>query len=167
MVCDLTQNEVREFFDYDSVSGQLHWKKAKYKSVVVGKIAGCATGHRGYVRIVFNGRLYAAHRLVWIYNNGSIPEQMQIDHLNGIRFDNRLENLRCVTETENNQNKHNPYKTNKTGFLGVSLVKKTGKFYACIKVSGKNKNLGHFSTAIEAYAAYVAAKREFHAGYCF
>ncbi len=86
---------------------------------------------------------------------------MTIDHINGDKVDNRLENLRLVSHGENLQNIRKPMRNNTSGFLGV--CRSGGKFMATISVNGKSLNLGSFDKPEAAHAAYVAAKRRLHA----
>ena len=85
-----------------------------------------ATGF-GYRATFLNGNKYSYHRIVWTLINGEFPRHFHIDHTNGIRSDNRIENLRlCNGEQENNQNK-SIYKNNKSGFPGVTWHKRYEK----------------------------------------
>lgn len=105
--------------------------------------------------------MYLEHRLAWLYVTGTWPSD-QIDHVNGIRDDNRIFNLREATGPENNGNQRQARSDNKTGLLGVYWDKQHKKFSAKIMFSGKHKYLGYFPTAEEAHAAYIKAKRELH-----
>lgn len=106
----------------------------------------------------------AVHRAVWEAFNGAIAPGLEIDHINGIRTDNRLVNLRAVTKTENGQNRRQATANSKIRFLGVSEQKTTGKFRARINVAGKEMALGDYKTPEEAHRAYLDAKRKFHKG---
>ena len=94
---------------------------------------------------------------------GTWPEN-QIDHINGVRHDNRIDNLRDVLQSTNAQNQRKPSATNKCGFLGVNFHKCSNRWIAQIHVQGKKKHLGLFDTPKEAHEAYVTAKRELHEG---
>jgi len=96
-----TQNELRELFEYRD--GNLYWKKSNGTKITAGKIAGSLSKDSGYIFIRL-GKLYRSHRLIWIYHYGDIPEGLQIDHINRIRNDNRIENLRVVSQSTNNLN---------------------------------------------------------------
>jgi hypothetical protein len=96
---------------------------------------------------------YKAHRLAWLYVNGKWPDE-QIDHINGIRDDNRMSNIRQSTPRENSQNK----KAHREGKLvGGCYVKSRNKWVSCIKINNKFKNLGYYATEIEAHLAYLNA----------
>ena len=94
---------------------------------------------------------------------GEMPKQ-NIDHINGIRDDNRIENLRDVSQKINLQNKRNPNANSTSKFLGVCWHKSRNKWQSQIAVNGKDKYLGLFETAELAHEAYLIAKRELHEG---
>ena len=87
-----------------------------------------------------------------------------VDHVNNNGFDNRKSNLRICTQAENNRNKPAASK-NASGFKGVSLYKKTGKWVAYIGTNGKNKNLGYFDTPEAAHEAYKQAAQQYHGNF--
>lgn len=118
----------------------------------------------GYVVIMIDGKSYQAHRLAWLYIYEKWPDNM-IDHLNTIRDDNRITNLRDVEHNINIQNQRRAQKNNKSaGLLGVTFNKLAQKYVAQIKLNGKNKYLGLFDNAEDAHEAYLEAKRQYHAG---
>jgi hypothetical protein len=100
---DLTAEQVRELFDYDQQTGNLIWRDNKSGGVMAGQVAGCINA-RGYRRIRVDQVEYKAHRLVWLHVNGEWPSK-QIDHINRNPGDNRIENLRDVTASENLKNR--------------------------------------------------------------
>lgn len=115
----------------------------------------------GYV-IIRTGpnRTQRAHRLAWMFVHGDYPK-LDIDHINGIRDDNRLCNLREVSRSENMQNLSGHHRDSKIKSLGVAAVQ--GKyFYSRIMVKGESKYLGCFKTREEAHEAYMKAKKELH-----
>lgn len=151
--------EVKEILNYDKETGIFTYK-VNYKSKKAGDVAGYIN-NRGYVQINLFGRIYSAHRLAWYFHNGEMPTK-QIDHINGIRHDNNIANLRNVDLAENLQNQRNPQKGNTSGFLGVTFHKNRNKWMAQINHKKKNIYIGIFSTAIEAHNAYLSKKREIH-----
>lgn len=154
-----TPDEYREVLAYDPATGELRWKQQLNSRSVVGTLAG--TPIHGHWRLNVFGKGHLAHRLIWFMVHGQWPEG-QIDHINGIRSDNRIENLRVVTPRMNSQNRRTADKGSKTGFLGVS---RNGKgFRAEIKYGGKNHHLGTYRTPEEAHYVYVQAKRIHHEG---
>ena len=104
----------------------------------------------GYVRIRFGNEYHRAHRLVWLLAHG-IPVPDEIDHVNGVKSDNRPENLRKATRIENGANSR-MRADNKTGFRGVFQVR-DGLFRAKININRRQIHLGYFSTVEEAAAA--------------
>lgn len=99
-----------------------------------------------------------AHRLAWLYTFGLFPEG-DIDHLNGVRTDNRIVNLRDATRAINAQNRRL-----RNGRLGIDFVKRTKKWRARIGVEGRSEGLGSFESKAAAQAAYLRAKRALHRG---
>lgn len=114
----------------------------------------------GYVVVYLFGGSYYAHRLAWLYVNGSMPAG-QIDHINGDKSDNRIANLRVVSAALNSQNRP-AQSNNKTGFKGVSFNTRRTRFHACIRVAGKTIHLGNFVKAEDAAAAYALAAARYH-----
>lgn len=112
----------------------------------------------GYVRVSIDGKRYLAHRLAWIWCNGDIPEGMEIDHINQVKHDNRIVNLRLGTSRDNKRNRA-LQSNNTTGINGVSYDKKNNAYEANIKVDGKKVFLGYYDTEAEAKAARYAADR--------
>lgn len=157
---DITSDEARQMFDYNPHTGSLKWKN-KRSGVSSDREAGCFE-QDGYRQIRVNGASIRAHRLVWLIVTGDWPSK-HIDHINGIKSDNRFANLRDVDNTTNRQNVKGAFRSNKTtGLLGVHLDR--GKFRARIRSRGKSIHLGRFDTAHEAHEAYLDAKRRLHAG---
>ena len=153
----LTAERLRELLDYDPDTGVLTNKVARGNRKL-GDVVGCPHS-QGYLRVVINRAWYYAHRLVWLHTYGAWPAN-HIDHINGIRTDNRVVNLREANNMENAENRRKPKHSNETGLLGVSL--EAGKFRGRISSGGKKKHLGYYSTKEEAYTAYISAKRELH-----
>lgn len=158
----LTQARLKETFEYQPDTGEFFRIRA---------VRGRAAGHTpnvpskgdGYVRIGIDYRQHLAHRLAWLYVVGELPAaKMEIDHINGVRNDNRWKNLRLVDSAINKQNIRAASKNNKLGILGVQIHQ--GKYRARIYVSGVTKELGQFDKLQDASNAYMKAKREFHSG---
>lgn len=147
----LTKSNARELFDYRD--GALYWRVKASNNVKIGQPAGCKKKN-GYLYISVYGRHWLAHRLVWLWHYGEVPEE--IDHCNGVRNDNRIENLRPATRLENQWNSAKPI-TNTTGFKGVSWNKRLGKYMAQIRINGRQTYLGLFTDPSAAHDAYMAA----------
>lgn len=156
----ITQEILKEKLNYNPDTGCFTWIKSNSPRIAYGSVAGNKS-YDGYIRINVNKKLYSAHRLVWLYVYGSFP-QYQIDHINGVRFDNRLCNLRESTHTQNQGNQRRPHSKNTSGFLGVYFDKQKNKYVATISINGKNKKLGYFQNPEDAHAKYLQKKRELH-----
>lgn len=155
----VTQERLKEVLEYNPENGRLHWK-VKRSNIPIGTPAG-ARDRGKYMRLRVDGRFYMAHRLVWLMFHGEWPKY-QIDHINGDKVDNRIENLRDVPGGMNMENLRAPLRRNKCGFLGV--YKSKNRYRADLTVKGKTKHIGSFKTPEEAHAAYIEAKRKLHAG---
>lgn len=117
-----------------------------------------ATRHReGYLAGRFMGVLFLAHRVAWAMHHKRWPKR-QIDHINGVRDDNRIANLRDVSHIENHRNCRpwNPQKSQ----CPPGVYKNHGKYSARIKVNYVTHYLGSFATEEQAHAAYLRAKEQ-------
>lgn len=156
----LSAEELKLLLGYDEHTGVFTWLAPR--KGVRRKRAGSVMSH-GYVAIRINGVDYTAHRLAWLYVHGRWPNGC-IDHVNGNRADNRIGNLRDVSQSVNMHNVYAPKSNNKSGYRGVSWHAQRGKYTARIKAGGVYRSLGLFATPEDASAAYQAAKRELHEG---
>jgi HNH endonuclease/AP2 domain len=145
---------LRKGLIYDSLTGLF-----TRSGLVVGK-----TQKSGYMRLRFDGKLVAAHRLAFLFMTDAWPPE-DTDHINGVRHDNRWANLRAVSTLVNTQNLLRARCDNRSGLLGATWHEKTQRWRAQIRVKKSNPiYLGSFRTAEEAHACYLAAKRELHEG---
>lgn len=151
----------REYLSYDSETGEISWLK-QGSGVMRGMIAGTVT-NRGYRRIKLEGRQFLAHRLAWALYFNEQPSSF-IDHINGLRDDNRIINLRVVTRSQNNTNSA-IRKDSKTGVKGVRFMKRENKYAAIIKVNGRSEYIGYFDLLHDAAIAYANRAKEIHGGF--
>jgi len=155
----LTHARLTQLFHYDPANGHFTRLLNRCSRTRAGDIAGNETA-QGYLRIGIDGKEYTCHRLAWFYMTGEWPKD-QIDHINGIRTDNRFTNLREATTAENTRNGLIS-KNNTSGFKGVCFHKDTGRWQAKIFINGKGRHLGLFDTAEAAANAYDAAAAKLH-----
>lgn len=149
---------VRELLHYDPTSGIFTWRVATSFRARVGGVAGCLCKSTGYRYIGFDGVLYGAHRLAWLYMKGRWPHH-EIDHKNLVRDDNRWSNLREATKAQQKANAR-PIGSNTSGAKGVSWDAQRERWFACIRTHGKTKFLGRLDTLERAFVAYAFAARK-------
>ena len=155
----LTERRVKELLDYNPNTGIFTWRVSRGPARA-GDIAG-GPNNKGYHRVKIDGLLHCAQRLAWLYIYGAWPED-QVDHINCVRDDNRIENLRAADNAENQGNRRKARSDSSTGVIGATWHPRSKKFQAMIRAGGKQKYLGLFNTAEEAHQAYIKAKRELH-----
>lgn len=164
------QELLKECFEY--FDGMLFWKvrplnhfpNAHRMNRTNSEFAGTRAGgfhHTGYEYVKVCGQSIATHRIVWSMFNGAIPERHEIDHIDGTRSNNRIENLRLCVYSGNASNQ-TMRKDNSTGYRGVCYEPSSGKFMANIQSNKKQKKIGRYKTAIEAALAYDAYARKLH-----
>lgn len=149
----MTRDEAVDLLDYDPSSGDFRWK-VQSGGTIPGRIAGTAHNN-GYWQIKARGTAYLAHRLAWLMVHGEWPLN-EVDHINGDKRDNRIANLRTATRSQNMANK-GANRNNTSGYKGVSLFKRTGKWVACYRKDGRTVHVGYFDTAEEAAQAHRVA----------
>jgi hypothetical protein len=154
----ITQQRLHELFEYRD--GTLIRKVGRN----VGKVAGTFDRSKGYFRLTTdrnNNIHHYVHRLIFIYHNGNLTEGFQIDHIDGDRTNNRIENLREATGSQNMQNAKIP-SNNKSGVKGVSWHKIYKKWQVYIMIKGKRLFFGRYDTLEEATAVAEKARNELH-----
>ena len=152
----LPLEQLRELFSYDPESGHLYWI-APGKGKIKKKPAGTVV-RAGYIGVMIDGKRHYVHRIAWALHHGSHPAD-QLDHINGIKTDNRIVNLREATNAQNGKNL-SLKKTNKSGYPGVHF--KSNAWAACIKVNHKNIYLGRFANKEDAVIARQQAEQKFY-----
>lgn len=156
-----TDESIRRLLRFDSKTGKLFWTERVNRRVKAGGEAGTLTRY-GYKQVCISKYRYMAHRLVFFLATGAWPLG-SIDHLNGIKTDNRLANLRVTDASGNAQNQRRAHRNSATGLLGVSPPPKgRTRFRATIHHRGKTTYIGSFATPEEAHKAYLAAKSRIH-----
>ena len=138
----ITQERLKELFDYQD--GQLIWKVKKAQCVKIGSVAGWANRDvhgQQYMNVELDGKSYKLHRLVFMYHHGYFPKR--VDHIDGDRFNNRVENLREVTASQNAQNGKFRI-SNTSGYKNVSFEKRNEKWRVMLRVDGVNKSFGYY-----------------------
>lgn len=167
-VKEISKEFVDEHLHYDGKD--FYWKTREPKSFsdtrtckvwntrIAGKKAGmiCA---QGYVDIQIQGVRYKAHRLAWCLVYGSIPTDLQVDHINHDRSDNRISNLRLVNN-QGNQKNSSMRKDNVGGRTGVSWSQSHQRWIAHIRENGKHKHLGSFIEFSDAVRAREGAEEK-------
>lgn len=149
-----SKEQLHKLFKYDAVEGALYWKKRHNSQIDLGKAAGWLQ-QNGYHGMRVDGAKYKRHRLVWCFFNGE-PGSLEIDHINGIKSDDHIENLRLATRSQNQYNRP-ALVTNKSGYKGVS-PHECGFWVAQITdKNGYRRSLGRYKTPEEAAAAYADA----------
>ena len=144
----LTFEKAKELFVYDRETGIIKWRKRLSNSQRADLVAGCTRGN-GYTQIRFKGKPYYAHRIAMLLSFGFCDDELEIDHINHVRNDNRLSNLRFVTSTGNSRNRSMDSR-NTTGATGVYYRKDRRKYVARIAIDGVYIFLGEFVTLEEA-----------------
>ena len=156
----ITQEELKSFVSYDQLTGVFIWKASTNGRIKVGSVAG-SLENNGYVRLSISGTRCLAHRLAMIYVYGSCGKY--VDHIDGSRSNNKINNLRCVTKPQNCQNRKKS-KKNTSGVTGVSLNKKNNRWFANIGHKGGLLHIGSFVRFDDAVLARKEAEKEL--GYC-
>jgi hypothetical protein len=154
----ITQQRLMELLAYDEHTGDFHWR-VNFKVIKAGDLAGSPTWNK-YWRIAVDGREYPAHRLAWLYVYGSVPAHLEIDHKDRCKTNNRIANLRLATRSQNQNN----IPSRRDSLVPLKGVTKhpDGKFQAQIKVNGRSRYLGLFTSAEAAHAAYSAVAAASH-----
>jgi hypothetical protein len=162
---------LKKILDYDPNSGDLFrkyrpmehftnksrftWYNRHLANTKIDKV-----NSEGYLNMCIDGIVYKAHRLIWKLYYGEDPLDMLVDHINGIKDDNRICNLRLANNSENCKNKNNLSKANSSGHPGVHYKTRDGIWVAQIQINGKRKYVGGYKTIEEAIEAREKAAKE-------
>ena len=154
----ITQKELKELVNYNAKTGVFTWAKGR-PGASKGSVCGGINKGNGYACVMILGVAHAAHRLAFLYVNGFMPTG-EIDHVNHIKTDNRIENLRSCSRKENSMNR-SLFTSNKTGITGVSFYENKSKWYSYIQVNKKSISLGWHSTLFDAAAARIKSNLKY------
>ena len=152
---NLSQNLLNELFEYRD--GNLFWKVSR-GSVKKGQIAG-TLANTGYWQIIISRRFYLAHRLIFLMHKGYLP--IELDHIDGNKLNNCIDNLRETTKSQNQFNK-GLMKNNVSGVKNVHWCKTRNKWRVLISVNGKQKDFGHFEDIEVAKAVATTFRNQHH-----
>jgi hypothetical protein len=156
----ITQERLKSLFEYNNTTGRLV-ALSNSKRRKVGDLIG-NRNERGYLVASVDGKNYRVHRLVFLYHFGYMPEQ--IDHINGVRDDNRIENLREATSI---QNSYNRKPLAQSGKKGVYWHKQSQKWVASIWINKKNIHLGSFCSVEEAALVAFKTREKKHGDFAY
>lgn len=154
---DITQEEVKNLFDYQD-SGNLIRRFSVNSRAIKGQEIG-SVGVRGYRRVSIDYTRFFLHRLIFLWHHGYMSNE--IDHINGDKTDNRIENLRSCTRSQNSCNKK-IRRDNNTGVKGISWHKRSQKFIARVCYNGKRTHIGYFDDIEEARKSVQKCRDELH-----
>jgi len=160
----LTAKRLRELLDYNHETGVFTRRSRNAQHAVAGAVAG--SRHRlGYLTISVAGTTNLAHRLAWLYMFGEWPtDGLDIDHINGVKHDNRISNLRLSTRSQNCCNR--PMRSdNTTGYSNVYFDRSRLSYYAEVRAGGRKRRLCGFASPEAAYVAARELQIEFHGAF--
>lgn len=152
----LIQSELKKLFTYDPDTGILT-RRISISTAKAGDVVGCLDN--GYLRVCVKSRLCSVHRVIWVIVYGREPKNY-IDHINHVKSDNRLVNLRDVTNQDNQRNQLKSAR-NTSGITGVYWHKLNKKWSARIQINNKDKHLGLFADKFEAICARKSANNKY------
>ncbi len=155
----LTGSYVFSLLRYDWNEGVFYWKVSRSNVRKIGTVAGGPGINGKYWQIRIDGKLYNAHVLAWLLVTGVYPT-CKVDHKDGDGLNNRFNNLRLASDTQNAQNTKKR-SDNKSGFKGVSWHSQQNKWRAVITINKKNKHLGTFYNIQDAASAYESAAKKY------
>ena len=153
----VNQKRVKELFYYKC--GSLYWKEARGYKTKAGDLAGYCHKGTGRAFIKIDGKRYRQHRVIYLYHNGVMPKM--VDHKDGDKLNNHIENLRAYTSSKNKCNRR-IQKNNTSGFKGVNWDKNKCKWVAQIRKDGVHYHLGLFSDIKSASFAVFEARTRLH-----
>lgn len=157
MQLGISQEFIQHLFSYNKDTGILSWKIPTGTRVNKGDPATTITNKNGYCSVKIFKKRYSIHRLIWLYVYGYFPEN-ELDHINRIKTDNRIENLREVSRQCNMRNVGKRV-NNISNVVGVSFISKKFVWYANIMINKKTYSLGYHNDYYEAVCHRLAAEQ--------
>lgn len=161
----MEQAYLKRILHYCPLTGVFTWLETRGlggRGAVAGMVAGTSISTR-YVSIRIDGTRYQAHRLAWLYATGAFPPG-DIDHVNGVRNDNRLANLRAATRVQNSANR-GVNRNNTTGVKGVTFRQRTRRYEVRLECAGRRRYVGGYPTLAAAKAAYWREANQKHGAF--
>jgi hypothetical protein len=155
----MTQEKLKEILHYNPETGVFTWLKRIAQCAKIGYPAGSKC-NQGYIRININKKGYKAHRLAWLYEYGETPVNF-LDHINQVKDDNRICNLRLATNSQNQQNTKVGSR-NKSGYKGIRKVDRASPWKVQITIDGKQTHVGQYSCIEDAIVARKFAEDVHH-----
>jgi hypothetical protein len=155
-----SQEELHKFFEYKE--GNLYWKIKPRNNAKIGDKVG-SLDSKGYIVLKLNNLIYKMHRIIWVYHYDTIPSNLQIDHIDGDKANNTIENLRLATNSQNNFNNKSAFRNSKSNILGVCWSKAKRKWVSQIRKNNKTIHLGVFANQEDAIVARKAAELQYFA----
>jgi hypothetical protein len=159
----ITQEVLKEWLHYDQTTGNFTWAKSGH-GIAKGRVAG-SKNSLGYRRIKILYVEYLSHRLAWLYMTGTMPEY-EVDHIDGIKSNNKWSNLRTATAEQNGMNRP-ILKSNVSGITGVFWNRHRNKWGAFINIAGKTKSLGNFIIKEHAIKKRLEAEEIYYGEYSY
>jgi hypothetical protein len=156
----LTQEKLKTLLSYDPDTGVLTWQSKPSRGIKVGRQAGTPTS-QGYLALQINKKKMLVHRAIWFYVHGVWPPE-EIDHINHVRDDNRLCNLRLANRLENSHNTQK-HEKNLSGHKGVAWHNRNKKWQVQMRFAGKNYYVGQFSDLQDAIQARLQTETKLYA----
>lgn len=156
----MTQDEALRLFEYRD--GQLYWRIKPSRRDPIGMVAGSQDRSRGYVAVTRNRKHYYAHQIVFLMHHGVIP--LEVDHINGDKSDNRVENLRVCTRAQNMHNRP-AQRNNKSGARNVSWSPARKKWCVFLTANRKTMNLGGYEDFELADLVAAEARDKYHGAF--
>lgn len=153
----ITQEEIQDLFLYKD--GKLYWKESRCCNKIKAGSESGAINAGGYRQVKINYKLYTTHRLVFLLFNGYLPDT--IDHINGNKLDNRIENLRECSVQQNTFNSKKSL-SNTSGIKGVTWCNGRNKYKAQIQLNGKTHFFGYYDDKFEAEKIVIEKRKLLH-----